>query len=102
MFGKKKETGEPKKLSPKEVIMNRLEQLGPGQALRFKLPETYGGGLAVIELNPQYPGKGKKYTMSTEKLAGDKPSGSKTTLWDTDKPKDLASWVLDRNAQPFS
>jgi len=98
MFWRKKsEEPREKKISPKEAIINKIEQLTPGQALRYKLPETYGGGLAVIELNPQYPQKGKRYFMSTEELIDNKPSGKKRRLWDSDKPKELAAWIIDRN-----
>lgn len=101
-WGKKSTEPREKKLSPKEVIINKIEQLTPGQALCYKLPETYGGGLAVVELNPQYPQKGKRYVMSTEELVDNKPSGKRRRLWDSDKPKDLAAWIIDRNGVLFS
>lgn len=103
MFWKKKnDKPREKKLSPKEVIINKIEQLIPGQALCYKLPETYGGGLAAVELNPQYPQKGKRYVMSTEELVDNKPSGKRRRLWDSDKPKGLAAWIIDRNGVLFS
>ncbi len=103
MFWKKK-TEEPKekKLSPKEIMMNQIEQLVPGQALSYKLPQTFGGGLAVVELNPRYPEKGKKYAMCTEELADNNPTGKRMPIWYSDKPKELATWILDRNGVPFS
>jgi hypothetical protein len=39
-------------------IMEQVEQLNDGKALKFKIPQTFGGGMAVIELNQN---KGKKY-----------------------------------------
>ncbi|GAI59065.1 unnamed protein product [marine sediment metagenome] len=101
MFWKKKPAaGEPKakEPSPKEVI-TQIEQLTLGQALSYRLLETYGGGLAVIELNPQYPKKGRKYILSLEELVDGKPAGKRHRLWDSDKPKDLAGWILDQNGE---
>jgi len=104
MFWRKKNAEKPeeKKLSPKEVITNKIDQLTSGQTLSYRLPETYGGGLAVVELNAQYPQKGKRYVMSTEELIDNKPSGKRRRLWDSDKPKELAAWIIDRNGVLFS
>lgn len=104
MFWKRKKTEEAreKKLSPKEVITNEIEQLTPGQARSYSLTETFGGGLVVVELNPRYPEEGKKYIVSTEELVDNKPSGKRRRLFDSNKPKDVASWILDRNGTPFS
>lgn len=43
-------------------IMKRVDQLQNGEALRFKIHETFGGGFAIIELNPKYPAKKEKST----------------------------------------
>ena len=103
MFWKKKPAaGEPKakEPSPKEIITNQIEQLTLGQALSYRLPETYGGGLAVIELNPQYPKKGqKKYILSLEELVNGKPTGKRRRFVDSTKPKELAGWLLDRSGE---
>lgn len=91
-----------KKLSPKEIITSLIEQLQPGQSLSYRLAQVYGGELAIVELNPRYPEKGKKYTMTTEALVDGKPGGKRTRLWDADKPKHIASWIVDRQGEPFS
>ena len=103
MFWKKRQQ-EPKakKLSPKEIMSNQIEQLSPGQTLSYRLPETYGGGLVIVELNPQYPKKGRKYVLSTEKLVDGKPAGERCHFLDYDKPKDLSNWVLERQGKLFS
>lgn len=93
---------EAKKLSPKEIIINRIEELGPGQTVSYRLPEVYGGGLAVVELNVQYPEKGKRYFLSLEKIVDGKPMGTRSRLWDSNKPKDLAGWILDRSGELYS
>ena len=103
MFGKKNEA-KVKEPSPNEILMNRIvgevEQLSPGQNLTYKLPEFYWGGWAaflICDLNPSYPEKGKKYILSTDKIADGKPAGAKNRLMDTNHPKDFAEWVAQRN-----
>lgn len=71
-------------------IMQQMEQLTEGQTLKFKIPQTFGGGMAVIELNQNYPKNGKKYSL---KLGKDE---NVTPYFDSDKSKDLAKWVADR------
>jgi parvulin-like peptidyl-prolyl isomerase len=77
------------KLGWKE-IMEQIEQLNDGQTLKFKIPQTFGGGFAVIELNQN---KGKKFLL---KLGKDENA---TPYSDSDKPKDLAKWVADRQGE---
>jgi len=114
MFWKKKEAAvkpteakaEPpkakeKKLSPKDIIVRKIEQLSPEQTISYRLPETYGGGLVIVELNPEYPAKGRKYILSTEKIASGKPTGQRSRLWDSNKPKDMAGWIIDRGGELF-
>jgi hypothetical protein len=71
-------------------IMGQVEQLSDGQSLKFKIPQTFGGGIAVIELNKN---KGKKYLL---KLGKDE---NVTPYFDSDKPKDLAKWLADRQGE---
>ncbi len=104
MFWKKKEAGAPKKekkLSPREIIIRRVEALEPGQSISYKVLEIYGGGLGIIELNPDFPEKGKKYYIYREGVVDD-PKGEKRLLVDTSKPKDIAGWVVDRGGVQFS
>ena len=114
MFWRKKtaEAGKPetkavattvkvKKLSPKDVMRQQIEQLSAEEVLRYKLPDTYGGGLAIVELNPKYPKKGKKYIISTDKLIDGKPANKKSHLFDGDNPKGIANWILERAGELF-
>jgi len=72
-------------------IMQQIEQLHDGQSLKFKIPQTFGGGMAVIETNQNYPKSGgKKYLLKLGKDENVSPYS------DSDKPKDLAKWVADR------
>ena len=78
------------KLSKDEII-KRMEQLKEGETLKFSIPTTFGGGVAMIGLNPKRSEKsGKKYLLETGNERNVKP------YWDTDKEKDLAKWVADR------
>jgi hypothetical protein len=74
------------KMDWKEIVQ-KMEQLTDGQTLKFKIPQTFGGGFAVIELNQN---KGKKYLL---KLGNDEKV---SPYFDSDKPKDLAKWVAER------
>jgi hypothetical protein len=75
----------------KDEIVRKMEQFKDGETLRFAIPATFGGGIAIIGLNPQRSEKnGKKYLLQTGKDDNAKP------YWDTDKAKDLAKWVADR------
>ena len=84
-----------KKLSPKETVMSEIEQLAPEQELKYFLPSTYGSRVYIVELNPEYPKKGKKYVMSTQRVEDGKLVGEKTRSWDSDKPKAIVNWIID-------
>ncbi len=90
-----------KKLTPYMVLASHIEQLIPGQTLRYKIPETWGGNFITVELNPQYPQKGRKYILSIEKMANGLPGGEKTIMYDSDKSIDLAASIKDRNGELF-
>jgi hypothetical protein len=60
-----------------------------------------GRGAAVVELNPNYPGKKqKKYIMYTDDVEGTQPVGKRQKSFDTDKAKDIVSWIKERHYQP--
>jgi len=82
------------KLTSEEII-EQMEQFKEGQVVKFNIPEIFGGGVGIIGLNPDYPGPGqKKYLL---KLGDDeKRAGEASPYWATDKPKDFAKWVADR------
>ncbi|MFH0845766.1 MAG: hypothetical protein V1930_09825 [Pseudomonadota bacterium] len=85
--------------SPKEQMKKRIEDLTSGNSLIWKLPKIYWSGLgyfAIIELNDQYPKKGRKYTVSTDAMVEEKPAGQKIFRWDSNSPKDLIKWVIDK------
>jgi hypothetical protein len=50
----------------------------------------------VIELNPNYPGKGqKKYNVYNADVVDMQPVGKGQKLFDTDKLKNITRWVKD-------
>lgn len=75
----------------REEIIERMEKLQKGQTLKFSIPETFGGGIAVIQVNP---GEGKKYIL---KLGKDEATAMDSRpYWEQDKAKPIAKWVADR------
>ena len=91
-----------KKLSPKETMIKQFEEMALEQILKFRLGEIYGGDLVIVGLNPQYPDKGRKYTISLDKIVDGQPAGKVNRLWDSNKPKDIAGWLLSREGKLFS
>ena len=84
-------------------IQQRIEALSePGSSAFFYMARgsTHGGplgmGAAVVELNPNYPGKkGKKYNIYTADVVDMQPVGKGQKLFDSNKPKDIAHWIKE-------
>jgi hypothetical protein len=75
----------------KQAIIAGVEKLQKGQDLSFTIPETFGGGVAIIELNE---GAGKRYLL---KVAKDQETArGSAPYWSHDKAKYIAKWVADR------
>ena len=82
------------KISTEEII-TQMEQLQNGRSLTFRFPPVFGGGMALIGLNPQYPDNGgKKYVL---KLGKDEVIAEKASpILTSDKPKPLPKWITER------
>lgn len=79
----------------KEAIMANMEKLQKEQELCFTIPATFGGGAAIIQLNPD---TGKRYIL---KVARDlETARSSSPYWSHDKAKHIAKWVADRLGSP--
>lgn len=84
-------------------IRQKIEGLSePGSTVFFytarggKHGGPLGMGAAVVELNPNYPGKKqKKYIVYTADVIDMQPEGKGDKLFDLDKPKDIARWIKD-------
>jgi len=82
-------------------IQQKIEALKePGNTVFFytarggKHGGPLGMGTAVIELNPNYPGKKEnKYNVYTTDVVDMQPVDKGSKAFDSDKPKDIARWV---------
>jgi len=91
-----------KKLAPYHPLATKIEQLVPGQTLRFKIArERWGLDFVTVELNPQHPQRGKKYILSAENAVQGMPGGEKTIMHDSDNPIEIATSIMDRDGKLF-
>jgi len=89
----------------KEEIQKKIEGLSePGSSVFFYLTGSpssggpLGRGAALVELNPNYPGKKqKKYILSTANVEGMEPVGKGQKFLESDKAKDIARWISERH-----
>jgi hypothetical protein len=89
-------------MTPLRVTRQEIESLAEGQILYYELARVYWGGLggyAMVEHNVQHPKKGKKYIISTANMGENRPVGIKKRLWSSNKPKEIAAWVLDKGGR---
>ena len=76
-------------------IVEVMEQLKEEEVIRFTIPEIFGGGVAVVGLNPNPPGKEQKKFIL--KVGKDEASALEGNIyWQNDKAKAVAKWVADR------
>ena len=75
----------------RKAIMELMERLQKGESLQFAIPETFGGGVALIQLNKD---DGKRYILQ---VAKDQESARVSPpYWSHDRTKPIAKWVADR------
>ncbi len=87
----------------KDEIQQKIEALKEPDSMVFfyaarggKHGGPLGMGAAVIELNPNYPGKKqKKYIVYSADVIDMQPVDKGEKIFDSDKPKDIAHWVKD-------
>jgi hypothetical protein len=97
--GREAETPHPMKMSPREVLSNRIEQLLQGEQILYQLPPSSGGDVVIIERNKEYPDKGRKYFVITTDLVNGKPGEKRRLLFDNNKSKVIAGWLLEKSAE---
>lgn len=90
-----------KPLSKKDTLALEIEQLAADQCITYRLPDFYNDPFVMVELNSQYPEKGRKYNVCQDKLADGRPAGRKTKVWDSNKPKEIAGWILERDGKLY-
>ncbi len=98
-------TTETTRIFTKDEIKNAIEALTePGGTIFFFLAGSpcEGGplerGAAVVELNPNYPGKKQhKYNLYVSNVENNEPAGKRMLLFDSDKSKTVAEWIKERH-----
>jgi len=90
-------------------IRQKIEELSaPGSTVFFYLAGSpaYGGplgrGAAIVELNPDYPGKKqKKYILHVTDVDGMEPVGKGQKMFDADEAKKIASYIKEAHHKPY-
>lgn len=90
-----------------EEILQKIEALNkPGETVFFYMARggQHGGplgmGAAIVELNPNYPGKKqKKYIIYLANVVDMKPVETREEVFRSDDPKKIAKWVKDGHHQ---
>jgi hypothetical protein len=93
------------KIYSKQEIQQQLESLTEPRSTTFFYlggsPATggpLGRGAAIIELNPNYPGKKQqKFQIFVADVDGTEINGSRNLMFQSDKASDIASWVKERH-----
>jgi len=100
----KTSVAKPHKATSSEVLAGKIEQLTAGKTLRYKItePEAWGCNFISVELNSQFPERGKKYLFSREKMANGLPDGNKCSIYDSDSALEIANSIIERKAVPFA
>jgi hypothetical protein len=100
----KEALAKPHKATPTEILAGKIEQLTAGKTLSYKIaePEAWGCNFISVELNSQYPQKGKKYLFSREKMANGMPDGNKCNIYDSDDAMQIANSIIERKGIPFA
>ena len=100
MFWRKKKTAHrPKKLTQREII-SHIEQLSAGESVSYRLPESYGGQVAVVEFNTEYPWRRDgKYLLNVQTLVDAKPVGEKERVLESDEARGIATWLYQRRGK---
>jgi len=100
LFGKKEEksTSAEKKLSPKDAMAQQIDAIPSGTEITFKLGQIYVKPYVTVVHNPS----GKKFTVYQDgKDEAGNPAGKRGKFWDTEKAKDIAGWILEREGQSY-
>jgi len=94
------------KIFSETEIKQKIEALSePGSLVLFfqaKGPQwggPLGRGAAIVELNPTYPGKGKKYNIYTVDVIEMEPKPKGKKLWDTNNAKEIVRWVRESHCK---
>ena len=97
--------GQHAKIYSKQEIQQKLEGITePGSSVFFYLGGSpanggpLGRGAAVIELNPNYPGKKQqKFMIYVADVDGTEINSNRNLMFQSDKSSDVASWIQERH-----
>jgi len=103
MFWRKKKTAlhKAKKLTQREII-SHIEQLSSGESVSYRLPEVYGGQVAVVKFNTEHPWRRRKYGLSIQTPVDGKLVGEKERVLESDEAKDIAAWLSKQRGKLLS
>jgi hypothetical protein len=91
-----------KEKSPLDILIDQFDQMGPGQRLMYTLAPMYGPEIIIVEANKDADGKQAKFAVVASPPVDGKPGPARHTIWETNKAKAIAKWLLGRNAKPFA
>jgi len=90
------------KLFTEAEIRQKIEALSePGSTVLFyqaqgtQMGGPLGKGAAIIELNPNYPDKGKKFNIYAVDVIGLEPKAKQKKFWDTSNIKAIVRWIKE-------
>lgn len=90
-----------------EIWQKIIGLSGPSSTVFFYLTRSpavggpLGRGAAIVELNPDYPGKKqKRYIIYTDDVDGGEPAGRRKKLFDSDSSKEVTKYIKERHSKP--
>ena len=90
-----------------EIWQKIIGLSGPSSTVFFYLTRSpalggpLGRGAAIVELNPNYPGKKqKRYIFYTDDVDGGKPAGNRQKMFDSDSSREITKYIKERHFKP--
>ncbi|MEW6332675.1 MAG: hypothetical protein AB1558_00230 [Thermodesulfobacteriota bacterium] len=90
-----------------EIWQKIIGLSGPGSTVFFYLARgpasggPLGRGAAIVELNPNYPGKKqKRYIFYTDEVVGGTPAGNRQKLFDSNSSREMTQYIVERHFKP--
>jgi hypothetical protein len=92
-----------KEKSPRDLLIEKIEQMTPGQEYWYRLSPMYGKDIIVVFANKNYPGKRiSRFAVQGADEVNGKPGPHRRTYWESNKAKPIALWLIGRTAEPIS
>jgi len=90
-------------LTPRDVVSRQIESVERGGVIVYELGQIYVKPFITVLRNASYPAEGKEYIVFQEGRADDgTPSGKRGKCWHTNKPQDIAKWLLEREGRLYT